>query len=84
MQRYEEAIASCDKALKINPEYPYAWYNKAGCHAEQGKVNLAIESLQQAINLDPNTFINHAKTDSSFDLIRENQLFQKLIIKAPN
>lgn len=84
LRRYEEAIASCDKAIKINPEYPYAWYNKAGCYAEQGQVNLAIESLQEAINLEPDTFINHAKSDSSFDLIRENQLFQKLIIKTPN
>lgn len=79
LQRYEKAIAACDKAIQLNPEYPYAWYNKASCYAEQGHANLSIENLQRAINLDPYTFTNLAKTDSSFDLIRENELFKKLI-----
>lgn len=79
LQRYEEAIASCDKAIQINPEYPYAWHNKAGCYAEQGKVDLAVESLQQAINLDLHKFKELAKTDPSFDSIRENELFKQLI-----
>lgn len=53
LQRYEEAIASYDKAIQINPEYAFAWYNKACCYAKQNRVDLATETLKQAINLDP-------------------------------
>jgi tetratricopeptide (TPR) repeat protein len=79
LQRYEEAIASFDKAIQIQSDFPYAWYNKACCYALQGNVPLAIETLQQAINLDPDKFREQAKTDSSFDTIQENQLFKNLI-----
>lgn len=79
LRRYEEAIASCNKAIQIQSDYGYAWYNKAGCYAEQGVINLAIDNLKQAINLDSDRFIKHAKADSSFDLIRESEHFKKLI-----
>ncbi|HEY9739209.1 MAG TPA: tetratricopeptide repeat protein, partial [Coleofasciculaceae cyanobacterium] len=79
LQRYEDAIASFDKAIQIHSDFPYAWYNKACCYALQGNVPLAIETLQQAINLDPDQFREQAKTDSSFDTIQENQLFKNLI-----
>lgn len=75
--RDEEAIASYDKAIQIQPSSPYTWYNKACCYAQQGNVPLAIESLQQGIDLDP-TLREYVKTDSSFDAIRENQLFKNL------
>ncbi len=79
LQRYGDAIASYDRVTQINPDYPEAWYNKACCYALQTNVNLAIESLQQAIKLEPNRFINSAKTDSDFEGINENQLFKNLI-----
>lgn len=79
LQQYEEAIASFDRAIQIQSDFPYAWYNKACCYALQGNVPLAIETLQQAINLDPDQFREQAKTDSSFDTIQENQLFKNLI-----
>ncbi|WP_353572711.1 tetratricopeptide repeat protein [Candidatus Albibeggiatoa sp. nov. BB20] len=28
LDKYEEAIASYDKALKIKPDYALAWYNR--------------------------------------------------------
>ncbi|MBD1923860.1 tetratricopeptide repeat protein [Microcoleus sp. FACHB-831] len=80
LKRYADAIASCDKAIEINSEYAYAWYTKAGCYAEQGKVDLAIESLQRALALERKTFREYAKTDLSFDAIRDDERFQKLII----
>lgn len=79
MQDYEEAIACFDKAIQFNPKNTFAWYNKACCYAEQNKVDLANESLQQAINLEPHTVKNLAKTDPSFDSIRDNPLFKQLI-----
>ncbi|MBD1945205.1 tetratricopeptide repeat protein [Coleofasciculus sp. FACHB-712] len=79
LQRYEEAIACCDRAIEINPHYPYAWYNKACFCALQGKASLALDSLEQAIYLDPNTFKTYAKNESSFYQIRQHERFKKMI-----
>ncbi|HCF26844.1 MAG TPA: hypothetical protein DEV81_06470, partial [Cyanobacteria bacterium UBA11049] len=68
-----------DKAIQLNSNYVLAWYNKACCYAEQNNADLAIENLQQAIALAPDRFIKLAKTDSSFDSIRENPLFKQLV-----
>lgn len=79
LNRYEEAIASCDRAIQIEPDYALAWYNKACCYIKQNSVDLAIETLKQAINLEPKKTREYAKNDSSFDVIRENEFFKKLI-----
>lgn len=79
LNRYEEAIAAFDQATQIDPASAYAWYNKAGCYAEKGNLDLAIENLKQAIQLEPYTFTKLAKTDPSFESIRENEQFKKLM-----
>ena len=76
---HEEEIASYDQPLKFKPDNNQAWYNKACCYALQGNVNLAIENLRQAINLNPDKYREMAKTDSDFDSIREDEQFQALI-----
>jgi superkiller protein 3 len=45
----------------------------------QGNVDIAIENLQQAINLNPDKYREMAKTESDFDSIREDGRFQALI-----
>ncbi len=79
LQRYEEAIASYDRVIQIKPEYSDAWYNKACCYAVQGNLPLALETLKQAINHEPDRFKEYAKTDACFNAIRENQLFKNLV-----
>ena len=76
--RYDNAIISYDQALKIEPEDVFALYTKANCHALQNNVALAIESLAQAIALDPRAR-EEAKSDADFDTIRGNALFQALL-----
>jgi tetratricopeptide (TPR) repeat protein len=76
--RYEEAIASYDKALDIKPDYADAFYNKACCYALQKEVNLALENLETAINLD-NQYQQMAKTDTDFDNIRHDSRFQEVL-----
>lgn len=79
LQRYEEAIATCDEAIQSDPKYALAWYCKACCYLEQNNLDLFTENLKQAIKLAPRQVKRLAKTDSSFDSIRENQLFKQLI-----
>lgn len=77
-QQYLEAIASYDKALEIKPDLHQAWYNKAECYALIEEVNLAIENLQHAIQLNPE-YRQKAKVDPDFDQIREDERFKNLI-----
>ncbi|MHC5934511.1 tetratricopeptide repeat protein [Nostoc sp.] len=77
--RFEETITSYDQALKFKPDFHQAWYNKACCYALQGNIEQALENLQKAINLSLDECRQWAKTDSDFDSIREDKLFQALI-----
>jgi tetratricopeptide (TPR) repeat protein len=74
----EEAIASYDHALKINPDYEQAWNNKACLYALNEESQLALECLEKAIKLNPK-YLQMAKTDSDFDLIQELPQFKALI-----
>ena len=56
----------------------WSWYLKALIYGLQYNTDLAIENLAQAINLNPE-YREMAKTDSSFDNIREEPKFKALI-----
>ena len=77
---YEEAIDCFDKALQINPNHANAYYNKACIYALENQVELALENLQRAIELEPERFRELAKTDADFDGIRGDVRFQELLL----
>ncbi|MEH1916505.1 tetratricopeptide repeat protein [Nostoc sp.] len=77
---YQEAIVSYDKAIEIKPECcAGVYYYKACCFAKQDIIKFAIENLQRAIAMSYEKYQNRAKTDASFDIIREDERFQALI-----
>jgi tetratricopeptide (TPR) repeat protein len=63
------------RALEINSNYANAYYNKACCYGLQNNVELAIENLQRAINLDVK-YQDMAKTNKDFEQIRGDERFQ--------
>lgn len=77
--RFEEAMVSFDKALELKPDDPNIFYNKACCFALQANSEAAVASLKIAISLAPEEYREMAKTDSDFDLIRDNKDFQALL-----
>lgn len=79
LQQTEEAITCCNRAIQIDPKCALAWYGNACCYAKQNNIDLAIENLKQAISFDSHAIKEEAKTESSFDSIRNNQLFKDLI-----
>ncbi|MGI2901874.1 tetratricopeptide repeat protein [Tolypothrix sp. VBCCA 56010] len=79
LQRYNDAIASYNKTLELQPDFHWAYHHKARCHALQGNHDLALESLQQAINLKVDKHRELAKTNPDFDILRQDDRFQKLI-----
>src|SRR6478672_477808 len=78
LQQYEEAIAACDHLIQQKPDSPLGWYSKACCYVLQGNIELGIKNLKWTVELD-SKYKEIAKTDSSFDCIRENERFQQLI-----
>jgi tetratricopeptide (TPR) repeat protein len=76
--RKEEAVQNYDQALQIQPNFAPAYYIKACCYGLQEKIDLAIETLQQAITLNFK-YQEMAKTDSAFDRIRNDDRFRALI-----
>lgn len=53
---YTEAIASWDRALKINANLPEAWHNRGSALGRLGNYQEAIKSFQSALAIDPNNY----------------------------
>ncbi len=79
LERYDEAIYCYNKCLEIQPDFHWVWYTKARYHALQGNIDLALESLNEAIELIGDRYTELAKTEPLFDPLREDIRFQKLI-----
>jgi tetratricopeptide (TPR) repeat protein len=79
--RYVEAIDSYDRALKSQPNFGEAFYNKACTYALMGEVRLALDSLQQAIYINPQLYIQQARQESQLDSLKNLQEFVGIIKK---
>lgn len=67
--RDEEAIKSYDKALKIDPQYAYAWNNKGHSLSNLGSYDASIECFDKALEIDPQlAFPWNNKGNSLFNL----------------
>jgi tetratricopeptide (TPR) repeat protein len=51
--RYEEAIASYDKALEVKPDDHQAWYNRGNALSALGRKEEAIASYDKALEVKP-------------------------------
>ena len=52
--RYEEALASFDKALAIQPDYHAAWVFRAVVLTQLGRYSVALASCEKALAIQPN------------------------------
>lgn len=50
---YDEAVADLNKALKLFPDFAYAYYNRANLLALSGSLPEAFEDYSKAIKLNP-------------------------------
>ena len=53
---FTKAIASWEKALKINPNLSEAWHNRGSALGRLGDYELAITSFQNALTIDPDNY----------------------------
>ena len=54
LEKYEEAIASYDKAIELNPDFIFAFFNKGLSLNKLKRYEEAIIMFDKAIKLDPN------------------------------
>ena len=50
---YDRAIQDYDQAIKIDPNYVYAFVNRGIMYAKKKQYDRAIQDYDQAIKLDP-------------------------------
>ena len=80
LDRYNDAINSHIEAFRLCGNDFDMPYEIACCYALQSKVKKAVEYLKIAITASPEVYINKARIDSDFDLIRDSPSFKALII----
>ncbi|MCC8461299.1 MAG: tetratricopeptide repeat protein [Candidatus Megaira endosymbiont of Carteria cerasiformis] len=56
---YENALKSCDKALKADPKYLDGWNEKAAIYIDKAEYKKAIEACDIAIKINPKYFYAH-------------------------
>lgn len=78
--RNREAIECCENALKINPNYPYAYYNKACGEIKEGEIEKALADLDKSFKKG-HQLIEWSKKDKDLDSIRTDERFLEIIRK---
>jgi superkiller protein 3 len=52
--RYSDALASCDKAIAINPNHLETWINRGNLLGILGRHSEAVASCSKALVINPN------------------------------
>ena len=68
----------CNKALLIDEEYPYAFYQRACANSTLNQIDAGLDDLKKAIELS-STYIDEAKNDKSLDNLRCTRKFEELL-----
>ncbi len=73
----EWALNLCDKALVLNPESAYAYYQRACANATLKQLDTAMDDLKKAVELSA-TYLEEARSDVSLSNLRETDRFHDL------
>ena len=83
MRNYDAAIAFVEARTRIDTSNSKLYYDLAALHAMQSQNDDALQSLAQAIALDPTNAPMAAKMDANFGAIRDDPRFQNLVNNPP-
>jgi tetratricopeptide (TPR) repeat protein len=78
LDEYEWALNLSDKAINIDPDYGYAYWQRACAHAKLGNFNDAITDLKTALHKNPNLREDIVK-EPSFECMKDSVEFQEAI-----
>jgi tetratricopeptide (TPR) repeat protein len=79
---YVAAQEMFERALKREPEAAHIHYGLAATRARLGSIDLALESLQKALDLQPNLRVR-AQHDHDLNPLRNDPDFDRLIFSNP-
>jgi len=67
--RHEEAIAMCQKAIRLNP-FPPSWYyfGLTNAYSLTGQYEEAIKAGKKAIHIDPNNMVSRVFLAAAYSL----------------
>jgi len=80
---YVAAQEMFERALKREPEAAHIHYGLAATRARLGSIDLALESLQRALNLQPSLRVR-AQHDHDLNPLRNDPDFDRLIFSSPS
>ena len=80
---YVAAQEMFERALKREPEAAHIHYGLAATRARLGSIDLALESLQRALDLQPNLRVR-AQHDHDLNPLRNDPDFDRLIFSQPS
>ena len=72
------AFNLCNRALNINDEYPYAYYQRACANATLNHLDAAFDDLKQAVELST-TYIDEARVDKGLENLRATGKLDELL-----
>ena len=73
LDRFEEAIAPLKEAAEKEPGDIHIWLALGWCYKRTGRLDLAIESLEQALDIDPDQAIIHYNLACYWSLARNKR-----------
>ena len=77
--QHDDAIQICDDLILKDKNIPEIWFNRACFKAKKGDKLGSIQDLKKAIELGGEEFIQYAKSEKDFDVLREAKEFLDLI-----
>jgi Flp pilus assembly protein TadD len=59
MERYKEAVAPLTQSSQLDPDNLHVWLALGWCYKREDRLDLAIQSLEEALALEPDEAIVH-------------------------
>ena len=78
-ERFPEAEAAFDRALRFDAHLADAWYNRAALRSRLGESEAALADLREALRLDRGHYARLALVDDDFRGLRPLPSFQSLL-----
>lgn len=78
LDEYEWALNLSNKAIEIDKEYGYAYWQRSCANAMLGNVNDAIFDLEIAVQKSPN-LKDEIEHEASFETIKESEKFEETV-----
>jgi tetratricopeptide (TPR) repeat protein len=82
MERYPEAIESLDRAAELHHNNIRIWLALGWCHKRTGRMDKAIEALEEALEVNDREAIIHYNLACYWSLIRNVRLAIKYLEQA--